>query len=382
MKALVLWKTLLIRMFFMARIRLLTLFTLIAFVVFGSNDGYQILVGTYTQGTASRGIYLLKISKNGDFVTTKLLATSANPSFLTFSPDKKMVYAVNEQGESSAVSAFNFETKDSLRFVNSVSSRGDDPCYVTATNSHVFVANYSSGSISIFERSADGALSDAVQVVRQVGKYYGNRRMGPSNTHQVLLSPNGKYLLATNLGNNQVYTYRFAPKNEGDIIEETSRAVVKPKSGPRHITISEDGRFAYLVHELDASITVFAVSPSGELEIIQETSLVTNKSKENGAADIHLSPNGKFLYASNRGECNNITCFKVQENGKLKFLKQYKTEGIGPRNFTITPDGNYLIVGNQRSNTIALFSVNSFNGNLKLKSVSKEINSPVCFLLF
>ena len=348
-----------------------------------SQNTYNMLVGTYTRGTTSEGIYSLEINKQGQLISNKLLAKSDNPSYLAFSPDGKYVYAVNELGEESTVSAFAFNKEDeTLTFLNKVSAGGADPCFITVSDKHVFTANYSSGSISVFERQPDGTISEAVQVIRHPKKNFGNGRFGPSNAHQIIFSPDGKYLMATNLGTDRVFTYSNNPTGGKEVLTYVDETGVKKHSGPRHTVFSKNGKYLYLVQELDAGITVFSVGNNGKLTVIQETTLVTDSTKKNGAADIHLSPDGKFLYATNRGEANTITCFAVKKDGTVRFVEQYSTSGNGPRNFTITPDGKFLFVGNQKSNNITVFSRNKCTGKLKMLTDKVELGAPVCLLLY
>ncbi len=348
-----------------------------------SQSSYKMLVGTYTRGTTSKGIYSLEFSGKGKLLSQKLLAESDNPSYLAMSPDRKYVYAVNETGAESTVSAFAFDTgNENLTFINKVKAGGGDPCFITVSEKHVFTANYSGGSISVFERKADGSLSEAVQVIVHPKKNFGNRRYGPSNAHQVIFSPDGKYLMATNLGTDRVFTYAYQPDGGNEVMAYVDETGVKRASGPRHLTFSKNGKILYLVQELDAGITVFSVSGEGKLTVIQETTLVTDSTAKNGAADIHLSPDGRFLYATNRGEANTITCFAVKKDGTLRFTEQYPVNGNGPRNFTVTDDGKYLFIGNQKSDNISVFSRNKCSGKLNLLTNKVESGAPVCLLFY
>ena len=348
-----------------------------------SQGNYNMLVGTYTRGTTSKGIYSLEFSGKGKLLSQKLLVASENPSFLAFSPDGKFVYAVNEHGEESTVSAFAFDKKnETLTLLNKVNAGGADPCFITVAENHVFTANYSGGSISVFERKDDGKISEAVQVITHPKKNFGNRRFGPSNAHQVIFSPDGKFLMATNLGTDRVFTYTYNPAGGKEALTYADEIGVKKHSGPRHLTFSRDGEYLYLVQELDAGITVFSVGNDGKLINIQETTLVTDSTKKNGAADIHLSPDGKFLYATNRGEANTITCFLIKNDGKLRFVEEYSTFGNAPRNFTITVDGKYLFVGNQKTNNITVYIRNRCSGKLKLLDDKTELGAPVCLVLY
>lgn len=366
----------------MLKKQIFTLFLLLTSICF-SQSSYKMLVGTYTRGTTSKGIYSLEFSGKGKLLSQKLLATSDNPSYLALSPDGKNVYAVNETGTESTVSAFAFDREhETLTFINKVNAGGADPCFITVTDNHVFTANYSGGSISVFGRKAGGAVTDTLKVIRHQRKNFGRGRFGPSNAHQVLFSPDRKVMIATNLGTDHVFSYSYNPDDNKNTLKYIDQISVRKHSGPRHTVFSADGRYLYLVQELDAGLTVFSVNEEGRLRIIQETTLVTDSSKKNGAADIHLSPDGKYLYATNRGEANNISCFKVNKNGSIAFKAQYPTEGNGPRNFTITPDGKFVFVANQRTNNITVFSRNKYTGKLTLTDNKVELGAPVCLLQY
>lgn len=354
----------------------------IAIVSFSQNN-YKFLVGTYTQGTKSEGIYSLILSDKGKLESIKLLAKTDNPSYLAFSPDKKYVYAANETGKESAVSAFRFDKEnESLTFLNSLPVTGN-PCHLSCSDKHVITANYSGGSISVFERGKDGLLSEKVQEIVQPKKNFGNNHFGMSNVHQVLFSPDSSFLMVTNLGSDHVYTYVYHPDSANNVLEEKYQIKVQKGSGPRHLVFTRNGRYLYLVQELNGGITVFSATKDGKLNIIQETTLITDRTKKFAAAEIALSPDEKFLYASDRIETNNITCFKVsKENGTLSFVEQVYTDGVNPRFFTLTNDGKYIIVGNQQTNNIVIFQRNRNNGKLKKINEIKGIDAPVCFLAY
>ncbi len=362
--------------------KILSIFLILS--LFQVKADYHFLVGTYTRGTQSEGIYYLQLSKKGKVKVLKLLAKSDNPSYLSFSPDKQFVYAVNEHGEDSEVSAFRFDKENKeLKLINKVSAAGADPCYISVSERHVFIANYSSGSISVFERNNDGSLSQAVQVDEHRRMHYGNNLFGPSNAHQIIFSPDSSYLYATNLGSDKIITYRYQDFSKTNVLlEEGDETLLKKLSGPRHMEFSKNGEFLYVVHELDATVSVLKRTDENKLEIIQATSLVTDSSKENGAGDIHISKDGKYLFASNRGDNNDITQFKINKDGTLTYYKNYSSGGVGPRNFLITKDNKLLILANQHSNNIAQFKIKKRSKKLKLQNKEIELDAAVCLIEF
>jgi 6-phosphogluconolactonase len=196
----------------------------------------------------------------------------------------------------------------------------------------------------------------------------------------VQFSPDKKYLLATDLGTDLIHIYKYNPDSKSDVLEFLSFFKTKLKSGPRHLTFSPDGKFVYLVHEFSGSVSVFSFK-NGNLKLTQETSLIQNKFKgETSAADIHISPDGRFLYATNRGSANDITCFKIRKNGKLKWKSNTSTLGKGPRNFVIDPLGNFLLVAHQYTNKVVVFKIDKETGGLTNTGKKLELCSPVCLI--
>ena len=182
------------------------------------------------------------------------------------------------------------------------------------------------------------------------------------------------------MGTYKIYIYKYNQNSKNKILEIKDSVAVKAGSGPRHLTFSNDGKFVYLLQELNGGLTVFSYK-KGTLKMIQETSVVVPDFKgQIGVADIHVSPNGKFLYATNRGSANTISCFEIQNNGQLELVETVSTDGIGPRNFVIDPTGNYLLVAHQYSNSIIIFSINSSTGKLSNSGKRIELCAPVCLV--
>ena len=363
----------------------IVLFT-VAFLFLGATNAQKnklnLLIGTYTHGCDSKGIYVYDFdSKTGDFKLKNTSAPTVNPSFLTVSSDNKYVYAVNEFGSKSSVSAFNYDASSAqLKLINTQPSEGTDPCHIITDGPNVMVANYSGGSITVFKKKSDGSLSAANQIISHKGKGPNTQRQEGPHVHMLHFSPDKKYVLATDLGTDTVTLYAYNPNSEKDVLTQTAVITVKSGSGPRHLTFSPDGKYMYLLQELTAALSVFEYG-NGQLKLIQETSLLSPDFKGSfSAADLHFSPDGKFLYASNRGEANTISIFKVEKNGLLKLQQHQSSLGKGPRNFVIDPSGNFLLVGHQYTNEVVVFKRNKKTGSLTATGKTILLCAPVCLV--
>jgi 6-phosphogluconolactonase len=345
-------------------------------------NNFNLLIGTYTNKCESKGIYVYDFnSKTGDFNFKNATEKVINPSYLTVSKDNKFVYSVNEFGTESTISSFGYDSESGkLDLINKQNSKGANPCYIINDNKNVIVANYSGGTISVFGKNNDGSLTEAKQVIYHFGKGSNAKRQESPHVHMVYFSPDKKFVLSNDLGNDKVYVYSYTPNASSTILELKDSISVKAGSGPRHLTFSKDGKFVYLLQELDGLLTVFSYS-NGILKKIDETSILAKDFKGTCAsADIHISPDGKFLYATNRGEANDISIFKVLKNGKLELKGRNSTLGKGPRNFAIDPTGNFLLVAHQYTNEIVIFKRNKITGALTDTGKKIALCSPVCLV--
>ncbi|MFD2289083.1 beta-propeller fold lactonase family protein [Pedobacter petrophilus] len=344
---------------------------------------YNLIVGTYTAPGKSEGIYTYDFDiANGNTSLKNIAKGIPNPSYLAISPDKKHAYAVNETGDKSTVTAFKYEAKTgALTFLNKVESHGADPCFITVDDKNVLVANYSGGSLAVFSRSADGSLSEAIQVIKHTGKSIDPKgRQNSAHVHMVKFTPDHKYLVVNDLGEDQTYIYSYDLAGKEKTLTEKSVIRTNAGTGPRHIVFSPNGKFAYLVHEFNGSITAFRYK-KGELTKLQEISTTLKDFKGAvDAADIHVSADGKFLYETNRGDANSISTFAILPTGKLKFIGTQSTLGKGPRNFTIDPSGKFLLVGHQYTNNVVIFNRDVKTGKLTDSGKRIDVGAPVCLI--
>ena len=345
----------------------------------------NLLVGTYTK-KGSKGIYVLSFdTATGKATEISHTNGAQNPSFLTISKDHQQVYAVSE-GSEGKVSAYSF-ADNKLNLIQEKTSKGADPCYITLSpdQSNLIVANYSGGSITSYHRFADGRLSNPQQFIQHSGRSINTARQEKAHVHGVFFSPDGKYVLTPDLGMDEVSIYPYQTKNGPPLqIQKATSIQSSPGAGPRHLCFSSNGKLLYVIEELTGSISVYRFM-KGAASFLQKvvTHPISFKGTP-GSADIHLSPDGLYLYASNRGIENNIVSFKVLPNGKLeeKSIQYYSTEGRTPRNFTMNKEGNWLLVANQDSDNIIAFRRNIQTGALTSTGVSIKLSMPVCLLFY
>ena len=362
-------------------------FALICSTLFFMNVNAQekhvnLLIGTYTNSCESKGIYVYDFNtETAEFKLKNSAENVINPSYLAVSKDNKFIYSVNENGKDSNISAFHYNTKTGkIDFINRQSSEGADPCFIMNDDKNVLVANYSGGTISVFKKNKKGGINQAAQVVKHEGKSANEKRQESPHVHMVQFSPDKKFVLANDLGTDRIYIYKYNADSDKEILTFKDTVPIKTGSGSRHLTFSNDGKFVYLLQELDGTLTVFAYA-DGKLNKIQETTVVAKGfTGENSAADIHISADGKFLYATNRGEANTISLFAIDGKGKLTHKNTIPTGGNGPRNFTIDPTGKFVLVAHQYSNDVIVFSRNAETGELVNTGKKLELCAPVCLV--
>lgn len=357
---------------------------------------YNLLVGTYT-GSGSDGLYVYRFDTDSGRVSPVSSAKAENPSYLVASRDGRHVYAVNElpgdAGPASVrggVSAFDFDAKTgALKFVNRVSAQGNDPCYLSLSpdGRYLVVANYSvasdpGGSFSVFPVEATGALGAAVLNVHHEGTGPVKGRQDGAHVHSTVFSPDGKYLFVQDLGADKLYSYRYTPDGSRGLIgpTESRYTLAKAGSGPRHLVFGENGRFAYVTNELNASVDVYRYD-DGRLAHIETVPMTApGFAGKVGGGALHLSPDGRFLYATNRGDANDIVIYAVNAaDGKLTLVGRQSSLGKTPREFAIDPSGKWLIVGNQDSDSMFVFRRDIASGRLEPNPARIRIDKPVDF---
>ncbi|MDR1171886.1 MAG: lactonase family protein [Bacteroidales bacterium] len=341
------------------------------------------LVGTYTTGS-SAGIYVYKLNTETGTAEYVSAVKAVNPSYLAVSTDECYVYSVGESsGKEAVVYAFSFDKQaGKLKLLNTQQTNGSGPCYISTDRAGHFVvtANYPGGSVSVLPLATNGTLQPVAKVFEFEGTGPDVNRQEKPHLHCAVFSPDQRYLFAADLGTDQLHKFTTSSTAPFLAMGYPEAYKLEPGSGPRHLTFHPNGKFAYLINELSGKVMVSHYA-NGNLEPVQYVASDTSAGiGGKGSADIHVSPDGKFLYASNRANTNNIAIFRINAaDGKLAAVG-FQPTGGHPRNFIITPNGKYLLVANMNSNNIQVFEINKKTG-LLIENSSKQITSidqPVC----
>jgi 6-phosphogluconolactonase len=353
-----------------------------------------VYVGTYT-GAVSRGIYVfrletanLEVPQNVTLVPLGLAAATPSPSFIELDLKRRLLFAVNEINEfegrpTGAVSAFSIDPgKGTLALVNQRPSMGTGPCHLILDKAgrHLLVANYGSGSVSVLPVAADGRLGAATSVVQHTGRSVHPERQAGPHAHCVTLDPANRFAFVCDLGLDKVMAYRYDAPRGTLAPHDPPFASITPGAGPRHMVFRPDGRFAYVINELNSTLTTFGYDANaGVLHEVQTVStLPAYFDRPNSGAEIGVHPSGKWVYASNRGH-NSVVLFNVdQEKGTLAYVEEQGTGGLTPRHFGIEPSAQHLAIANQGSNTVLVARIDAGNGRLTPSGVFANAPTPVC----
>lgn len=358
-----------------------------------SNKPFLVYVGTYTNKTASKGIYAYSFDPGvGKLTSLGVAAESEDPSFVAVHPNGKFLYAVNETDhfggqKSGAVSAFSIDTRTGkLTLLNQLATQGAGPCYVSLdkTGKFVFVANYDGGSIAVFPVREDGGLAAASAFAQHTGSSADKERQEGPHAHWIATSPDNRFVLAADLGLDEILIYRFNAA-KGTLAPNTPPFVkLDPGAGPRHVAFHPSSKFAYALTEMGDSVTAFTYKANdGSLTPLETVSALSTLHKDHvgvkEAAEISVHPTGKFLYASNRAGIDTISAFSIDPaKGTIKLKNEYPTMGKTPRNFAIDPTGKFLLAANQESNNIVIFRIDPVTGALSPNGEVTEVPAPVC----
>ena len=336
----------------------------------------MMFVGTYTDG-GSKGIYSYRFNQQTGKAEVLDSLEMRNPSYLTLSRDDRLIYVVSEtHDEKASLNIVRITKNGGMRLIDTTPTEGEDPCYVATNGDIALTANYSGGTMSVFQLTQCRTLA-------KLAKKFPGATAGPDparqqapHVHCACFTPDGKYVLATDFSADRILSFCVKGKN---IIDNGIAAYVSADSGPRHLTFSNDGRFAYLMSELSGKVTVFAYH-EGRLETLQE--IVSDSVGARGGADIHLSPDGRFLYSSNRLKAEGIAIFAVDSQTGLLTRIGYQPTAAHPRMFNITPNGRFLLCCCRDSNKIQVFMRDSNTGLLTDTHQDIPLSKPVCVQFF
>lgn len=354
-----------------------------------AGDNFLVYFGTYTGAkTGSKGIYVSKFNAaTGELGAPEVAAETGSPSFLEIHPSKKFIYAVGEMGTPTAkgggVTAFSVSLPSGkLTQINQVSAVGQGPCHVNIdkTGKLAMVANYGSGSCASYAIKEDGSLSDAVSFHQHTGSGADPKRQAGPHAHSANFSPDNQFAFICDLGLDRVKIYKIDPATGKT--EPHGEGKAQPASGPRHFAFHPNGKFAFVNNEMAMTETTFAYdADKGALTEIASVSTIPEADRSQkglSTAETRVHPNGKFVYASNRGH-NTIAVFSCDAaTGKLKLLENVNCEGKTPRNFNLDPSGKWLIVAHQDGNSVALFKVDAETGKLTFTGKKLDVGGPCC----
>lgn len=344
-------------------------------------------IGTYTLGE-SKGIYTFTLDlSSGTIQDIALGAELQNPTYTVIDKENKYLYSVikspeEKDLESNGVAAFSIDDSTGrLKLINYETLTGKSPCHVNLDKNkrYLFSANYHEGTVAIFPITDEGSIAIPTEVVKHTGSGPNKERQEAPHVHFTALSPDEKFLLAVDLGTDRIEAYDFNFQS-GKLQHNPSLSTILPGgSGPRHLAFHPNGRYFYVITELSSEVVLLDYNREEySIKALQTIStLPDNFTRENTGAAIRITPDGRFLYASNRG-ANSLAAFAInQESGELSLIDFYDTLGDGPRDFNIDPTGKFIIAANEKSSSIVVYSIDQEKGSLKVISDPIEVPNPV-----
>jgi 6-phosphogluconolactonase len=372
------------------------------FVYIGTYTGFKYVHHSKTYGrgeSRSKGIYVSRFNAaTGELSPAQLAGEIINPSFLTISPNHRFLYAVSEDplsvgpplDHASYVSAFAIDSATGkLRLLNTVPSGGTSTCFISMdkTGKYVLMANFGSGSVSVVQVKEDGSLGNLVSFIQNVGHSVNPAIQMEPHPHSILVSPDNRYAIVSDLGTDKVLIFRFDAATGMLSPPDPPSASVYPGGGPRHFTFDPAGKFGYQLSEMSGVVDVFAWDASkGSLTGIQRAQTMPHDFLGiNHSAEIEIHPSGKFLYESNRrtmseteGAPDTIGVFSIDAKGILAPVEQSLTGGVMPRSFALDPTGKYLLAANQVSNNVVVYAIDGATGRLTNSGKEIMVDTPVC----
>jgi 6-phosphogluconolactonase len=356
-----------------------------------SPPGTDVLVyfGTYT-ATKSKGIYVSRLNPaTGALTAPELAAEMPSPSFLAIAPRRDFLYAVSEVNTfggkaTGSVHGFSIDRNSgSLTPLNQESSGGAGPAHlvVDKTGQNVLVANYGGGSIAVLPIAADGKLQPSSAFVQHTGSSVNPQRQKEPHAHAVQIAPDNRFAYVADLGLDKLLIYRFDPAKGLLAANDPPSASVQPGAGARHLAIDPAGRFAYVINEINCTVTAFSrdTKTGGLTELQTLSTLPAGETVQRGfsTAELELHPSGRFLYGSNRGHDSIVVYARDEKSGRLTYVENQPTQGRTPRGFGIDPGGTYLLAANQASDSVVVFRIDGKTGRLTATGHKIDLGSPV-----
>lgn len=345
-------------------------------------------VGTF-QDRGSQGIYVYEFDRDSvKFSLKQTLPEIVRPGFLEIYPDGRYLYSINrvrnaEGIQKEMVSSFAINSEDGiLSLINQVPAHGTGACHVNIDKAgkYLYISFYDSGSLTVFAINPDGSIGDTIQTIKYEGSSVNERRQDKAHVHSVLFSPDNAFVYIADLGTDKVMICSI-DHTTGKLLPASPPSVsVIPGSGPRHMTFHPEKPYVYLAEELSSSTSLFYQDQvTGNLTSMQTIStLPEDFTDQNTNADIHIDPSGKFLFVSNRGH-NSLATYSInKENGELRIVDYPSTMGEHPRNFLIEPKGEFILVANRDTDNVAVFRLDKATGLLEYTGISLDIPVPVC----
>jgi len=342
-------------------------------------------VGTYTV-RGSRGIYVYAFDRSaGSAEFVEVVDNPNSPSFLALHPSGRYLYAVNErddQGEEHAGTVYAYAIDPQtgrLTFINQQVSEGPAPCHISVhpNGKLAFVSNYGGGSLAVLPIRDDGSLGEATQLLKHTGRGVDEDRQDAPHVHSAVLSPDGRWLYASDLGTDKVHPYRIDTDQQILVPHETPFAAVSPGSGPRITAVHPDGRYVFGIKEMSSTVAVFS-QHTDAFSLLQDDVpfLPEHYAGERSGGDIHVDATGRYLYTTNRGN-NTLAIFRI-DDGSLLPVGLHYTGGDQPRNFWVDPNGEYVLVAHQETDNITVFRRVDETGDLRATGYEIQVPSPVC----
>jgi len=368
---------------------MLSIFSLLMAPTYSAKAGDPLVfVSAFTSGDDGA---IHAFDMNDDTGALKRVAKNTdveNPFFMALSPDNRYLYSIHAEsfgGKDNQIASYSLDGRTGkLKLLNRLTTRGRASCYidVDAEGRAVLVANYSTGDVVSYPVKDDGSLGEIASHIRHEGSSVNPKRQKAPYAHCFVISPDNRFAFAADLGIDKIMSYRLEGKSAQLSPNEPAFARVAPGAGPRHLTFHPNGRFVYVINELDNTITVFDyATESGTLANKQTVStLPKNYEGTTHTADLKITPDGKFLYGTNRGH-DSIAAYSIADDGTLKLNEIVPSLGKGPQNLAISPSGRYLLCANMPGNNVVVFAINHKTGKITVKGDPIEVPKPSCIML-